>query len=236
MANSELKAEQGTRSTSGVEFRVITDTRNSILFPTSGVKNEYAVELDGGPFFGDTDIMKFNVETSRYYSFFDKNLVLFLHGSLGYIQEYGGTDRTPIFERFFAGGSRSLRGYDYRDVGPRSVERRIFWEPISDWLPLQIPVLKEVDNVVGGNLRILGNLELRHPFTRKFTGYVFLDGGTVSEDVSDFDTDDMRYGAGIGISFLSPIGPIRLEYGVPLNADKYQDNGQFYFTTAYEFR
>ena len=66
----------------------------------------------------------------------------------------------------------------------------------------------------GGNL-VEGSVELRHPITEKLGAAVFLDGGQVSLKSFDFPFDDLRYGAGFGVRYKSPVGPLRLDLGFP---------------------
>lgn len=125
---------------------------------------------------------------------------------VGAAKSFGDTDTVPISERFFAGGESTLRGF-----------RR-------DTLGLVVD-----DLAVGGEGLLLLNQEIRFPLWRALKGTVFTDWGNVFADLSSFDPTDLRYAAGIGLRFETPIGPLRLEYGRKLDRRPGESPGEFYF-------
>jgi len=115
---------------------------------------------------------------------------------LGAADPIAGDQEIPIYERFYAGGINSVRGYGRWRVGP-----------LID------------DEPVGGRTLVETSVELRHPLplTDMFDGVVFLDSGQVSLDSWDFPFDDLQYGTGVGVRVKTPIGPLGVDFGVPID-------------------
>jgi outer membrane protein insertion porin family len=258
-APSELKAEEGARSTISATLELTRDTRDYIMDPTTGSRHRISLELAGGPFFGDTDFVKLMQDSVWYYPLTNNGkLVVSLHETWGIVEEYGDSDGVPIFERFFVGGSSTVRGYDYRDIGPRADDRVYTTVPLAlihprllfdrdeygsplRWLvragwPVPVPTGERDDTPIGGKVRIVGNVELGYALSQYFKGYLFADGGTAWAEIDDVtDLDDLRFSVGLGVGVRTPIGPIRVDYGFPINPDEYQGNGRLHFTTGFRF-
>jgi outer membrane protein insertion porin family/translocation and assembly module TamA len=113
------------------------------------------------------------------------------------IKELGTTTYIPIFKRLFLGGSNTVRGYAYQDLGPKD----------SAGTPL------------GGLSALNANIELRRKVYGAFSAVLFLDAGVVSETAFDFPLNALRYGAGAGIRYDTLVGPIRLDLGYKLNPE-----------------
>jgi len=121
----------------------------------------------------------------------------------GSIFEFGETKSIPISDLFFAGGATSVRGYQEQLLGPATLDENGF-----------------KDKAKGGKLLLIGNLELRVPLFWLFVGEVFFDAGNVWEELEDFNPIEVKFGSGFGLVILTPVGPIRFDYGVKLNKDK----------------
>ncbi|HAY46002.1 MAG TPA: outer membrane protein assembly factor BamA, partial [Gammaproteobacteria bacterium] len=121
-------------------------------------------------------------------------------GDFGYGDSYGGDEGLPFFKNYFAGGVSSVRGYEIRSLGPRD----------SNFNPL------------GGASRILTNASLLLPIpgsTAKDKRFaLFIDGGQVYGPNQSIELSEMRYSAGIGFNWLSPMGPLAISYAKPLNS------------------
>jgi outer membrane protein assembly complex protein YaeT len=104
------------------------DTRNHGLMPSSGQRTRVNADIAGGPFGGDTEMYRLEIETAHYYPGFAEGHVWEVVGKLGVVDTFGDSSRVPYFDRFFLGGGYSLRGYDYRDIGPRLTK----WKRGSD--------------------------------------------------------------------------------------------------------
>ncbi|MBI1871073.1 MAG: outer membrane protein assembly factor BamA [Chlamydiae bacterium] len=212
-ASDAIKQEAGTFDVSSMEFSLTRDTRNSPLSATQGMRNSISLEVAGGPFGFDRDFTKYTTRNSLYIPL-PLDLVLRLSGQAGLVDNFGDSDRVPLFERFFLGGANTIRGFKFRDVGPKDEEG----EPI------------------GGKSMITGSAELTYPIFEKLRGAVFYDTGNVYEDYADFDLGDLRTGVGVGLRLDLPIGPIRLDYGWPIDRDEFQDSdGRFDFNIGYSF-
>ena len=183
---------QTTVSSLGIEFH--WDSRDHFLNPKNGWFNEVAIEYAGGFLKGKTSFFKFTTD-HRYYRQFRGNTVLASAIRLGYEKGLrGNRDREIIsFERFYAGGSTTVRGYPERGLGPED----------------------EFGNHRGDVLFIL-NVELRFPIYKFIGGALFLDTGSVWNKFSDIQEVPPRLATGMGVRFDTPLGPARVDVGVPL--------------------
>ena len=178
------------------------DTRDSIIFPKNGVIQQLSTEV-GVP---GLDLEYYKIEyTHAWYKNVSKNLTLLLNGELGYAGNYGG-NVYPFFKNFYAGGVNSVRGYANGSLGPQDTD----------------PITK-MNFAVGGTRRVVGNVEVFAPVpllkdSKQFRLSAFVDGGNVWGDSQTINLGDLRYGAGVGISWFSPFGPLKLMYAKALNA------------------
>lgn len=215
-ASQIIKDEAGYRLVSKVGTSIAYDTRNSVLFTTNGHRVEFLTEVAGGPFGGDTDYYKLELRGSKYIKGFAEGHVLEIIGRVGSVENYGSSDRVPIFDRFFLGGLYSLRGFDYRDVGPRDSTG----EPI------------------GGKTYWFGSLEYSIPVIERVRLAAFYDAGNVYRSAFSFSTapgEEFFYDNwGVGIRLNLPIGPLRFDFGVPIHSDSYnKSSGKFQFGVGY---
>lgn len=183
---------QTTVSSLGIEYH--RDNRDHFLDPKNGWFNEVAIEYAGGFLKGKTSFFKFTTD-HRYYRPFWRNIVLACAIRFGYEKGLrGNRDREIIsFERFYAGGSTSVRGYPERGLGPED----------------------EFGNHRGDVLFIL-NTELRFPIYKFIGGALFLDTGNVWNKFSDIQEVLPRAATGTGVRLDTPLGPARVDVGVPL--------------------
>jgi outer membrane protein insertion porin family len=150
----------------------------------------------------------------------EKRWILSLRTREGWASEYGSSDFVPISDRFFAGGTTTVRGYDQRDIGPK-VRQRLLWGD---------------EVAIGGELRLVENIEIKYKLTKQFRLYGFIDAGGVWENSSDFDLGDIKYSAGLGFGVDIPkLGPIRVDYGFPLNPEDDQGSGRLHMQTGLRF-
>ncbi|MBF0253027.1 MAG: outer membrane protein assembly factor BamA [Candidatus Omnitrophica bacterium] len=226
-ASNALLKEVGTNVVSKLTWNTNYDKRDNKFSPTKGYFLGSSLENAGGFIGGDKDFVKGTGTAKTYYSIID-NVVLELKGFMGLADNYGKSDELPIYERFFAGGATTIRGYEQRAVGPRDTGS---------------------DEAIGGEAIVTGNAEINFPIYKNIVkGAVFYDVGNVWASVSDVfaNTDNeisgakyssgFKQGAGIGVRVKTPIGPVKLDYGYPLS-DNYDDKkeGQFYFSISSGF-
>ena len=183
---------QTTVSSLGIEFH--RDSRDHFLNPRNGWFNEVAIEYAGGFLKGKTSFFKFTTD-HRYYRQFWGDNVFASAIRLGYEKGLRGNREREIvsFERFYAGGSTTVRGYPERGLGPED----------------------EFGNHRGDVLFIL-NTELRFPIYRFIGGALFLDTGNVWNKFSDIKDLLPRAAIGSGVRLDTPLGPARVDIGVPL--------------------
>jgi outer membrane protein insertion porin family len=188
------------------------DTRNKILFTDNGGLQSIALETTT-PASG-LEYYKLDYEQQRFLPL-TRELTLGLKGRLGYGDGFGDYDSLPFFENFFAGGVRSIRGYEDNTLGPTD----------SDGDP------------IGGAFLVVFNAEVYFPvpFADDAKGVrlsTFLDVGNVFENYDTFDAGDLRYSVGLAGLWLSPLGPISVSIGVPLNDEDGDDVQNFQFTVG----
>ena len=215
-SSQDMKDEMGTNVISSLTPQLTYDTRDNIYNPSKGYLLNATFEDAGGIFFGDKDFIKATGTVAFYHTFFEK-FVLELKARGGLANAYGSSDEVPIYERFFAGGANTIRGYKERLVGPR--------DPGSD-------------EPIGGEAIAIGNAEITFPVYEKIVkGAVFYDVGNVWRRAEDFLVGGgYRQGVGVGARVKTPIGPVRLDYGYPLNRqDGDSSTGEFYFSMSHGF-
>ena len=214
-ATQDLRDEEGDNWLSSLILGFSFDNRDNIYSPTRGIFSQASVENTGGILFGDKDFVKGYTSNSYYYSPWKKIVVEF-KGRAGLAAPYANTDKVPIYERFYAGGANTIRGYQERRVGPR--------DPASN-------------DPIGGEALLIGNIEASFPIYEKvIKGAIFYDVGNVWSKFEDFAQGGYKQGAGIGIRVRTPIGPLKLDWGYPLtdNEDDKKE-GQFYFSVSHGF-
>ncbi len=213
-ASDAIKGEEGKRLKSGVDFTWSRDTRNRFFNPSRGNKTTITPYFAGGPLGGETDTYGGKIRLGQYWEFFG-GTVLNLRGQIESVDYFGDSDHVPLFDRLFLGGPNTLRGYEYRDVGPKDVNG----EPI------------------GGNSSLYATLEYTVPIWSKVRGAVFYDWGVANLDSLDFDPSLYNDDWGIGIRLDLPGFPLHLDYAWPMTYDeKWQDGkGRFNFQIGHSF-
>jgi outer membrane protein insertion porin family len=195
------------------------DNRDSALVPSRGyfaqANSEYGTPA------GNTTYVKFDAQAQYYYSF-ARGFVLGLNFQGGYGKGLAG-QTFPIFKNYFAGGIGSVRGYEPSSLGPRDAS---------------------TNDPIGGSRMAVGNVELTFPlpgtgYDRTLRIFTFFDGGNVWGDPGQGGTttgaNGLRYGYGLGLAWISPIGPLKISLGFPLvkhTGDQYQ-KFQFQIGTAF---
>ncbi len=199
-ASADLKAEAGRNYVSTVSTSATFDSRNSKFDPTTGYVLFSSMDLAGGVLGGDKDFYRLQGGASYYWPHGGR-FVLESRTRAGIVQAYGNSDEVPIFERFFGGGTGTIRGFRERRVGPL--------DPASN-------------DPIGGESTLLGTLEEVMTIVKDergrpiLKGSAFLDIGNVWRRVSDFG-GSYKAGAGVGIRVNTPIGPVRLDVGYPVS-------------------
>jgi len=185
------------------------------------------VEVAGGALGGEYDFMRAEVSANAQHTLFnfpgESKHVIGARVNAGVMDEYSNSTSVPIFERFYAGGPRSVRGFEFRTVGPQSD-----------------------DEPVGGTMRMLGTIEYSFPIIPGFDqtyapewrsdflrAVLFCDAGNV-ENVRDFTFDDFRISIGFGFRIKVPLfpAPVALDFGFPMQLKKDQDDEEVFSFTV----
>ena len=204
-----IAAEAGSYAQAKFDLALVHDTRDSVFITRRGHKLEAGLMASGG----DVEVYGASFSGQQFFSLpFDS--ILSLRGEANVVDNYGG-GRVPIFERQFLGGANNLRGFDFREVGPKDATG----EPI------------------GGNVSIFGSIEYTFPIIEKVRGALFYDVGSISGDLPAVVGDgDINSNVGLGLRLFLPVGPIRVDYGIPVESDRFNDNsGRFQFNMGYQF-
>ncbi len=213
-ATADLRKEEGTNNISSLTLALTRDTRDSLYNPSKGYQLFGSVEGAGGLFGGDKDFLKWYGSTAFYIPPHE-NHVIELKLRAGLVDAYGDSTSVPIYERFYAGGANTIRGFRERRVGPR--------DPASN-------------DPVGGEALLVGNAEYVFPIVEFIKGAAFFDAGNVWSKVSDFGSGGYKYGTGVGVRVKTPIGPVKLDYGYPLRVDPGEKKqGRFHFSLTRAF-
>jgi len=202
-ASNIIREQIGTNITSSVTPSVVRDSRDNYLDPSSGSRNSLYVTYSG--LGGDNYFIKGLVD-SKWFFPVGKTTVS-LRGRVGYASGLFGR-KLPLYDRFYVGGMYTIRGLDFGEGGPRD----------------------ENGDVIGGTKELLFNAEYIVPLLDeiRLKGVVFLDVGRAYGSSETFGSD-LRYTTGAGIRWVSPIGPIRIEYGYNLDRRDDESTGRVEF-------
>jgi outer membrane protein insertion porin family len=195
-ASRIIKEQEGKRTTSSLSLTFTMDTRDSFYAPSRGGRHGLSLENAGGILGGDNYFVRVSGDSSWFFPL-PLNMVLNLRGKAGFIEPYSGRE-APIYEKFFVGGLYSIRGFEYGRAGPIDENR----EPL-------------------GSLKmIVFNSELLFPLSREIglRGAVFWDIGKGFDKLSEITP--LKTGAGFGIRWFSPVGPILVNLGFNLHPQK----------------
>jgi outer membrane protein insertion porin family len=247
-ASSQIQAEKGTRTISQITNGIVWDRRDSYLLSRTGQRISVTPYVAGGILGGDTKIYGWDLEAAQYFHGPGDTILLFNgevagvdvwdHPEIDHVQINRNTfvdvPAVPIFERLYLGGSNNLRGFEYRDVGPKDRNG----EPI------------------GGQSLARGTVEFTFPIIEKARGAFFYDVGFVNANPNDFSIhnvtvahhlnnpnrdptyttfNNLASDFGFGLRLNLPIGPLRLDYGIPIDKAGNSGGGKFNFNVGYQF-
>lgn len=208
---SELRDENGDYLRSALALNYVHDTRDSLIQPRMGHKIDAGLTYAG--LGGDVDALTFSLQGQQYWNLKWDSIVA-ISGELAAVD---GSE-VPIFEKMFLGGGRTLRGFEFRDVGPRD---------------------KPTQEVIGGQSLGYVSLEYSIPIIETVRVAAFYDMGFVNLDSWDFNPSDLYTDVGIGLRLKLPISPLplALDYAIPLNTpdDIADKGGQFNFSLQYQY-
>ncbi len=194
-ASQTIKDQEGLSTTSAVYGALRRDTRDHFFDPNKGSDHVISAEYAGGFLGGSNAFNRYEGNTAWFVTPFWKTTFM-ARGKMGYIQGREGKP-VPLYERYRLGGIYSLRGFDAYSIGPKD------------------PVTGEV---IGGTKELLFNFEMIIPLVSevKIKGLFFFDAGNAWDTGEAYNLSDLRTSAGFGFRWMSPIGPLRIEWGYNL--------------------
>ncbi len=200
--------ETGTIQIARLSGSYIRDQRNDPINPTRGDYITGTFQVANRAFGSEVNFTSLFAQGSFFRP--AKDAVIATSVRLGWNQPYGGTKSLPITERYFAGGSTTLRAFSLDEAGPEG----------------------------GGNALAIINAEYRFPIPFLISdlgGAFFYDTGTTFPRLSDFNFGDFTHTAGFGFRYETPLGPIRVDFGFNLNRQPHESHSKVFFTLGHTF-
>jgi outer membrane protein insertion porin family len=208
--------------TSAVTTQMSYDRRDNRLFTTKGLYNALTVDYSDRTLGASNRFMRLTAD-SRFFIPLPKKIVFKGRGYFGYINSL---DNTPVglFDRFFLGGVNTLRGFNINTVGPS----------------LRVPTTQtggDTAFVYGGNKSLMFNAELELPIYAPagFQAVAFVDTGNAYGETENIDISKFRSNYGFGFRWQSPFGPLRFEWGFPIDKRAGESSTVFNFTIGESF-
>lgn len=204
------REDTGTLIISALRPGLIYDTRDNPFDPKEGILAGITAKLASFAILSQTDFIKLSFYANHYHSL-SKKLVFALSVRGGIAKGFRETQELPIVERFFLGGRTTVRGYEQDTLGHKGAD----------------------GNPTGGNLFAMTNLELRADIGKGIGIVAFVDSGNVWQTSSDLT--GLKYTAGIGLRYNTPVGPFRVDYGLKLNRNPGESRGEIHFSLGHAF-
>jgi outer membrane protein insertion porin family len=214
----EIETESALRQELGITERrklfigAVRDSRRDKFMPKNGSLTTYLAEYVGGFLGGDASFSHLEFSWARY----QRTLGIAVYATrfkVGLVREFGDSRDVPSTDRFYLGGANSIRGFEENSIGPRRADGG------ND----------------GANLIGIFNQELRYPLIWKFWGTFFTDFGNGWRDIEEITLNSILFSYGVGIQFISPAGPIRLDLAHRTESDFFSEGDRLHFTILYAF-
>ncbi len=189
------------------------DSRDNYFDPRRGIFLEWTNEFAGAFLNGNNSFARSKIISKYFYEINNKTIVASAF-EIGWIGHLGSFEEIPLSERFYTGGTSSIRGFKYQLVGP----------------------LDQNENPIGGKLKVVWNiLEIRRALYKLFSGVLFIDAGNVWSKVKDFNISGFRISSGVGLRLGSPIGILRLDYGINIDRRGNEPRSILHFNMGHTF-
>lgn len=213
-----------TNNTLRLDTSLTRDTRDSFLFPTRGMMQRAALEVGAPP--GDIQYYKLSLQHQHYFPL-SKDFTLMVNGEVGYGGGIGDSD-LPFYRNFFVGGVSSVRGFESGSIGPKQLDPTT-GRPVT----------------LGGDTKLVGNVELLFPMPGIKDNSVrlstFFDAGAAfGTGAPEYGStkvgfEDLRFSAGVGLAWNSPLGPLKFSLAYPINAKDDDEKEVFQFSMGTTF-
>ncbi len=202
-----IKDEEDGAMSSAIILGFSQDTRNSTLLPTEGFVRSVSLKVAG--LGGDYAYYKLYANWERFIKVdrLIKDSVFHPRVRLGFVNPLPWGDGRPVFERFYVGGQNTVRGFDPDEAGP-----------------------EEDGDAIGGTKEFIVNLEYLFPIVGGLKGLVFFDTGAAFDNGQMISLGPMRQSAGVGVRFITPFGPLKLDLAYKLDKKKDEDAYKIHFS------
>jgi len=202
-ASSIIKDQEGTNTTSSITPSLTRDSRDNYLDPSRGARN--TVYLTYAGLGGTNKFLKGELDSAWYFPIGPTTAML--RGRFGYATGLEGK-KLPLYERFYVGGIYTVRGLGFGEAGPKD---------------------EKTGDAIGGTEELIFNAEYIFPIVSeiRLKGVVFFDAGNAYEEFKNFG--ELRYTTGLGLRWISPVGPIRIEWGYNIDKKPGEKSSRFEF-------
>jgi len=205
------REDTGTLGIGSISPSLFYDTRDDPFDPASGSLHGIVVKLASRALFSESEFIKGTFQSSWFFPLPKKAVFAFsLRGGVAF--SYDNIKELPLVERFFLGGRTTVRGYNNDTLGPKGAD----------------------DTPTGGNVYGLINGEFRVPIRKGFSLVTFLDAGNVWQLFEDVNAE-LKYTAGIGLRYKTPVGPVSIDYGHKMNKEEGESSGELHFSFGHAF-
>jgi outer membrane protein insertion porin family len=236
IAPPDIQSQKGFTTLSTLGGSLAWDSRNNTMLPDKGGRIEASANLTGGPLGGQTSFYQFELRGAWYFKGLAKGHIIELLGRTGTGKPFDGTDAIPFYKRYYLGGLYSLRGYQYRDIGPKqhteNSQSAWEWEPVGGdtyWfssVEYSIPVIER--------LRLAAFYDLGMAYPGAFSYHQSPASAPNVSQQAGYQTGAYASDVGFGVRINLPIGPLRLDYGIPMTHDSLTSGkGRFQFGVGY---
>jgi outer membrane protein insertion porin family len=192
----DMESEKFPYNKSGILLGTVFNNSSPQFTPEKGVNLALGFKLNGHLFGGSFNYTKFWGDFRTYHEI--GNMVLAFRAMAGGINSTDSSQFIPVEDRFYSGGSNSVRGWNRSELGPK----------------------RESGTPLGGKSIVESSVEIRYPLFWRLSGVTFLDAGNVWEQSYQYQLGKLAYAAGAGLRMETPIGPIRLDLGFPIWNEK----------------
>jgi outer membrane protein insertion porin family len=206
-ASFMIREQKGLSTTSSVSGALRRDTRDHFFDPSKGSDNLLSLEYAGGPLGGSNYFTRYGADSAWFTTLWE--LTFMARGRIGYIKANEGRV-IPLYERYLIGGINTVRGFKAFSIGPQAPNGEL----------------------VGGDKDLIFNFEATFPLipALKIKGLVFFDAGNAWDVAQPYNLGDLRTSVGVGFRWISPVGPLRLEWGYNLSPREGESRSGWDFT------
>lgn len=211
-AEEQTKQDEGISIRRKLHLNIIRDSRKDIFIPKKGSVTQFRFEYVGGFLGGDDSFYLLESSWSRYQRFWP-GWISATRIKGGFVHPISGHKSIPLNDRYYIGGANTIRGFSEKDLGPKS----------------------KSGSPTGADIILIINQEFRYPIIGKFWGSIFTDLGNGYRNRADIKFNNLAISYGLGFQFLSPAGPIRLDYARRIRVKGIEFGDKFHFTILYAF-